>query len=62
MVGLVFDGNIQSLVWDFVYTEEQGRTVAVHSHGITEALRAVYDAGALADELQGVTTKATTRR
>jgi hypothetical protein len=53
VVGLVFDGNIQSLVWDFVYTEEQGRTVAVHSHGITEALRAIYDAGALADEMQG---------
>jgi hypothetical protein len=53
VVGLVFDGNIQSLVWDFVYTEEQGRTVAVHSQGITEALRAVYDAGPLADEIQG---------
>jgi len=62
VVGLVFDGNIQSLVWDFVYTEEQGRTVAVHSHGITEALRAVYDAGSLADELQGLTPRATTRR
>jgi hypothetical protein len=53
VVGLVFDGNIQSLVWDFVFTEEQGRTVAVHSQAITEALRAVYDAHALADELQG---------
>jgi hypothetical protein len=61
VVGLVFDGNIQSLVWDFVYTEEQGRTVAVHSHGITEALRAIYNANSLADELQGV-TKATTQR
>ena len=53
VVGLVFDGNIQSLVWDFVYTEEQGRTVAVHSQALTEALRAVYDANALADEIQG---------
>ena len=62
VVGLIFDGNIQSLVWDFVYTDEQGRSVSVHSHGITEALRAVYDAGALADELQGLTSKSTTRR
>jgi hypothetical protein len=53
VVGLVFDGNIQSLVWNFVFTAEQGRTVSVHSQGITEALRAVYDAGALADEIQG---------
>jgi hypothetical protein len=53
VVGLIFDGNIQSLVWDFVYTEEQGRAVAVHSQALTEALRAVYDAGDLADEIQG---------
>ncbi|HYT91294.1 MAG TPA: S46 family peptidase [Gemmataceae bacterium] len=51
VVGLIFDGNIQSLVWDFIYTEEQGRSVAVHTHGIVEALRAIYDAGPLADEL-----------
>jgi hypothetical protein len=54
VVGLVFDGNIQSLVWDFVFTEDQGRTVAVCSQAIPEALRAVYDAGTLADELQGI--------
>lgn len=53
VVGLVFDGNIQSLVWDFVYTDEQARTVAVHSAGIIEALRVMYDAGALADEIVG---------
>ena len=52
VVGLVFDGNIQSLVGDFVYDEAQNRTVAVHSAALTEALRKVYDAGALADELQ----------
>jgi hypothetical protein len=50
-VGIIFDGNIQSLVADFYYTEKQGRAVAVHSQGIIEALRKVYDAGALADEL-----------
>jgi hypothetical protein len=53
VVGLIFDGNIQSLVWDFVYTDVQGRAVAVHSSAIPEALRSVYDAGPLAAELEG---------
>jgi hypothetical protein len=53
LVGLIFDGNIQSLVWDFIYTEKQGRAVAVHSQAIIEGLRKVYDANELADELIG---------
>ncbi len=55
VVGLIFDGNIQSLVLDFMYTEKQARAVAVHSQGIIEALRKVYDAGPLADEMTGQT-------
>jgi hypothetical protein len=51
VVGLIFDGNIQSLVLDFEFTEKQARAVAVHSQGIIEALRKIYGANDLADEL-----------
>jgi hypothetical protein len=53
LVGIIFDGNIQSLVLDYVYTEEVARALAVHSQGIIEALRKVYEANKLADELTG---------
>lgn len=53
VVGLVFDGNLAGLVWDIVYTDERGRAVAVDSRAIIEALRKVYDADALADEILG---------
>jgi Peptidase S46 len=52
-VGLIFDGNIESLTGNFVYLEETNRAVAVHSAAIIEALRKVYDAPALANELEG---------
>ena len=54
VVGLIFDGNIQSLVLDFIYEGEVSRAVSVDSRAIIEALRKVYDAAWLADELQGV--------
>jgi hypothetical protein len=52
VVGLIFDGNIYSLVLDFIYTDEQARAVSVHSEAIIHALRKLYNAQALADELR----------
>lgn len=53
IVGLNFDSNIQKLPNRYWYVEEAegGRAVAVHSAAIVEALRKMYDAGKLADEL-----------
>ena len=53
LVGLIFDGNIESLAGDFVYDGTKNRAVAVHSAGMIEGLRKLYGAGALADELEG---------
>ena len=53
LVGLIFDGNIESLAGDFVYEGEKNRAVAVHSAGMIEALRKLYGADKLADELEG---------
>ena len=52
-MGLIFDGNIESLAGDFVYDGTRNRAVAVHSAGMIEGLRKLYDAGPLADELEG---------
>ena len=53
LVGLVFDGNIQMLAGYVSYDETVSRTVSVDSRLIVEALRKVYKAGALADEIAG---------
>jgi hypothetical protein len=53
VVGIIFDGNIESLPWQFAYSDAQGRAVSVDSRGIQEALRKIYNAAGLADELLG---------
>jgi len=51
VVGIIFDGNIQSLPWNFQYDDTVGRAVHVDSRGIMEALRTVYNATELVNEL-----------
>ena len=50
-VGIIFDGNIESLAWDYYFDDERGRAVAVDARGILEALNKVYGATALVEEL-----------
>jgi hypothetical protein len=52
-VGIVFDMNLPSLVYNFAWKEDDTRTVAVHSKGILESLRNVYGATGLVNELLG---------
>ena len=50
-MGIIFDGNLPSLVWDFLFDDKEGRSIHVDCRAVEEALRKVYDADALADEL-----------
>jgi hypothetical protein len=52
-VGINFDRNRFGLVRNFVYTDVQARHIAVHSKGILEALRKLYDCPGLVNELAG---------
>ena len=53
LVGVIFDGNIESLALDYFYTDEKARAISVDARGILEAVREVYDADGLAAELTG---------
>ncbi len=51
LVGIVFDGNMESLPNAFVYDETRARTVHVAVDGIVEALRKLYHTDSLLEEL-----------
>ncbi|HEX3231637.1 MAG TPA: S46 family peptidase [Pyrinomonadaceae bacterium] len=51
LIGLIFDGNIQSLVGDYIYDESVNRAISVDARGMIEVLRKVFDANEIADEL-----------
>lgn len=51
VVGLAFDGNIESLPSDFIYTTEANRMIAVDSRGLTETVKNLYKATKLYEEL-----------
>ena len=51
VIGLVFDGNMESLYGNFIFLPETNRAVAVDSRGIIEALKKVYKAERLLSEL-----------
>lgn len=51
-VGLIFDGNIESLPGNFIFDEEYNRTVSVHAGGIMAALKYIYDADRIVKELE----------
>jgi hypothetical protein len=51
IVGIIFDGNLQSLEWNFVYADQQARAVHVDCRGILEALRQIYRATRVVEEL-----------
>ena len=61
LIGLIFDGNIQSLVGNFIYDESINRAISVDVRAMTEVLRKVFDANQIADELtKGVASGAAT--
>src|SRR5437660_3697183 len=51
LVGLIFDGNIQSLVGNFIYDESVNRAISVDVRAMQEVLRKVFNANEIADEL-----------
>ena len=52
IIGLAFDGNVESMEGNFIYRSDANRTVSVDSKGMYEAIKKVYRADRLADELK----------
>jgi hypothetical protein len=51
LVGLIFDGNIQSLVGDFMYDPSVNRAISVDSRGMLEVLKKIFNASEIVSEL-----------
>jgi hypothetical protein len=58
VVGIIFDGNIESLAWNFEYSDKVARAVEVDSRAIIESLKQIYHADALVKEITGTDTAA----
>ncbi len=56
VVGIIFDGNIESLAWNFEYSDKVARAVEVDSRAILESLKQIYHADALLKEITGTST------
>ena len=56
VVGIIFDGNIESLAWNFEYSDKVARAVEVDSRAIIESLKQIYHADALVKEITGTNT------
>jgi hypothetical protein len=59
VVGIIFDGNIESLAWNFAYSDKVARAVEVDSRAIIESLKQIYHADALVNEITGMDATAT---
>lgn len=53
IVGIIFDINAQALAGNFAYDESQNRSISVDARGIIQALRKIYQAHIIVDELAG---------
>ena len=52
VVGIIFDGNIESLPWNFAYSDKVARAISVDSRGIVETLQDIYGASRVVQELK----------
>jgi len=51
-VGVVFDGNIESIIGNFIFMPETNRSITVAAEGIIQALRDIYKADRLLKEIE----------
>ena len=52
VIGIVHDGNLESLAGDFIFIPENNRAVATDSYGLMEALKYIYKTDRLVEELK----------